>query len=142
MRGHLCVTLICALLPLAACSQTPAPRLAPATHAVPIWNGQIRLASGNGARAYRDAKRAVTATLEGVMEGMGIDARVSCLHHEGDLLSGGAVHAMVRVEFLEELTHRQRLSAMQLLEGLQPEANAFVHQPDTTKHGVVVAEMP
>ena len=144
MRGHLCVALVCSILPLAACSHGPALRVAPPapTHAVPAWSGQVRLSSGNGTRSYHDNRLAVASTLEAVMEGMGIDARVSCLGHDGDLMADGAIHASVRVEFLEELTHRDRMAALQLLEGLRPSPRAFVHQPHRTAHGVVVAEVP
>jgi len=112
------------------------------TYAVPAWSGHIRLASGNGARGYQDNRETVVSTLEGVMDGMGISSKVACLSHDGDLMSDGAIHASVRVEFLEKMTHKDRMAALQLLEGLHPEARAYVHQPDRTTHGVVVAEVP
>ena len=144
MRDHLCVALVCSFLPLAACSHGPAIRVAPPrpTFSVPAWSGQVRLSSGNGARSFHDNRQAVASTLEAVMEGMGINTRISCLGHDGDLMSDGAIHATVRVDFLDELTHRDRMAALQLLEGMRPGTRAFVHQPDRTTHGVVVAEVP
>lgn len=143
MRGHLCIALVCSVLSLAACSHGPSlPVTPPApTFAVPAWSGHVRLSSGNGARGFHDNRQAVVTTLEGVMEGMGLETRVSCLGHDGDLMSDGAIHARVKVEFLQQMTHRDRMAALQLLEGLQPRANAFVQQPNTTTHGVVVAEV-
>lgn len=144
MRGHLCVALICSFLPLAACSHGPAVRVAPPapSFAVPSWSGPVRLSSGNGVRTQVDSRGAVASTLQGALASMGVSARVSCLELDGNLVSSGAIHSTVQVEFLSRLTRHDRLNALRLLESLRPGQRAFVEPPVAKPVGVAVVETP
>jgi hypothetical protein len=129
------VCLASAPLLLLGCAHAPAPapKVVAPTKAVTPWTGVVRLASGNSSRDFHDEKQLVVETVQGMVAGLGVESRVDCLDHRGDLGARGAVHARVRVEFLDPLTTEKEREVRRTLHSLQPNVDAYLLFPDEAR---------
>jgi sulfur carrier protein ThiS len=95
-------------------------------HAMPSWSGVIRISAGNSSREFAQNPKVVEETVQGLVDSLGLDARVHCMETDGDLGVKGAIHARVSVNFPDKLTVEEKFEVMHLLENMKPSEGAYI----------------
>lgn len=137
MKAILVATMIPVFLIASGCAHhtTPAAvshQVLDRAHAMPSWSGVIRISTGNSSRELAESPRMVEETVQGLVNSLGLDARVRCMGTEGDLSVKGAIHAQVKVNFSDRLTVEKRFEVMHMLESMRPSENAYILRENGT----------